>query len=194
MSAPTTYEEFHFASPVLDLEWSIRKPRVRQPAYDKPLVQRDPRTPLSYKIAFSWVVFATCLFSLITAVGLIEDHKNCTHVPKAFSDVAYVALVLIILMWLLCIMVLIRKNWMWMTYTFTVPPPPLGEDVEDDDPFILGRTALKASEEALQAESNIAQKARDGFHALQDQHQRILQEDLQQEQEETQRSMNDLDQ
>jgi len=213
VSAKDEYEEFKFAAPIDgDPDWQDqRNDLLSQGGYLKSYMQRDPRTSIKVKLGYSGLGLATSLFCLVSAVGLLESYKKCEtkisgeqstaqggSLVKVYEDVAYFGLAIALLFFALSVYALVRWKWLWMTTKLKVLPivrvRPLGEDVEDHDPFVLGRFGLTASEDAKQAETNISLTTREAYYQLQQQHRQQLEDDFKFEQEEAQRLINSGDQ
>ena len=136
------------------------------PRYTVPMIQRDPRTPLSVKRAYVIGVIVVAVFSWLSCIGpiLMWDKENDTisfdTIPqsrtlKATVYFAFFTIVFATLGFLFALTFLIFERWAWMTVTFRRRVK--GQDIEDVDPYILQQAGHRIHQATIQRAGKIEQ-------------------------------------
>lgn len=105
--------------------------------------QRDPRTPLWYKVLYGTLGECAVLCAVVTAGGALYEKQKCLASEhesylSANNILGYIALVGGILWAVMGLYMLVRWPWVWMKdVAFSTPVHRYGEDVEDLEPGFL---------------------------------------------------------
>jgi len=126
-----------------------------QNTYTKPLVQRDKRTSLTFKQVYVGLTLTAMVTGSVAMGGGFYNARECQaykkDAAKKYADALKIFFYLFFSMFVLWILfssyLLVRWRWAWMTVTFA-PPRLYGEDVEDFEPGILGRSGTRIAVDA----------------------------------------------
>lgn len=138
------------------------RPSIFQHAYTKPVVQRDPRTKLILKQSYVILTLVMTLIGLVIGFGARYTSQECViyqnTTAQDFGHVLetwFIVWAPFLIAWAVFSTALLAwPRWAWMTVTF-MPPRKYGEDVEDFNPGILGRSGFQAYKDATQTQDRI---------------------------------------
>ena len=109
-------------------------------------VQRDGRTEMWVKKAYTVLAFITSIALIITSVGLYLVRDQCSNfkdgfdtTEKSFHTLTFFGFTIGAVLFILSIVFMSLPNWAWMTTSFKTVKG-IGQDVEDPDPYILAKS------------------------------------------------------
>jgi hypothetical protein len=112
--------------------------------------QRDPRTPIEYKIFFSSLCLLIVMLTIIVCAGAIYQPSHCDissnpSYQNGNRIFAYVVLGISGLAAFMGIYTLVRWPWMWLKdVAFPALKHRYGEDIEDVEPGFLTISSAKS--------------------------------------------------
>lgn len=112
--------------------------------------QRDPRTPLWYKLLYGTMGECAVLCAVVTAGGALYEKQKCLvseheSYLSANNILGYVALIGGLLWSILGVYMLVQWSWVWMKdVPFATPVQRYGEDIEDLEPGFLAVSSAQS--------------------------------------------------
>ena len=111
--------------------------------------QRDPRSPLWYKLLYTSLCLVVALFAVATSYGAVYEYDRCTSGDTSYLRanhyLGWVGVVVGVVGALGGLAALVLWRSMWLTrVTKTAPVLRYGEDVEDIEPGFLAASGARS--------------------------------------------------
>jgi hypothetical protein len=151
--------------------------------YSRALVQRDPCTSLWTKHLFSVMVLFLVCWAVAVSIGVTLSTDACRKkaptFTRGFQRFSYFNLSLAGIGLLSACYVLVRWKYFWMKGQEVLPPLPLGEDIEDNQPFILEQSGFTLGEDALNRRRALDLETSASLDQMENQEQDLLNQEQQ---------------